>query len=246
MHAPLLGIVAIDDAWGLLVFSVLLAIAQSLGHESSAADVLLIGIKDIGGALILGVLLGLPVAYLTGRINPGEPTQAEALGAVMMCAGIAGFLDVSFILSAMVLGAVVANRADHHERAFHAIEGIEWPALILFFLLAGASLDIEALKGVGLLGTLYIIFRSLGLFLGAKLGGKLAGAEPKLQNWMGLALLPQAGVALGMSLVAAQRFPEISNVIIPVVIGSTMLFEVIGPVVTRWVLKKVGEDERDA
>ncbi|MDT8321749.1 MAG: cation:proton antiporter, partial [Xanthomonadales bacterium] len=208
----LLGIVAIDDAWGLLLFSVLLAAAQAFSGDSGTVDVLTSGAWELGGALLLGIALGMPMAYLTGRIRPGEPTQAEALGLVLLSAGLAEWLGVSYILSAMVLGATVANLASHHERPFHEIEGIEWPLLILFFLLAGASLQLDALLEAGALAGAYIALRTAGRLLGTRLGGWLTGTDVTVRRWIGLALLPQAGVAIGMALLASQRFPEIRDV----------------------------------
>jgi Kef-type K+ transport system membrane component KefB len=237
----LLGIVAIDDAWGLLVFSLLLATAQALTGQGGALESILQGVREIGGAILLGVSLGLPMAYLTGRIRPGEPTQAEALGLVLLAAGLAEWLQVSYILSAMIMGATVANLATHHQRPFRAIEGIEWPFLILFFLLAGAALNVEALTQAGLLVAGYIALRVAGRLLGTRLGGWLSGADPTVRDWMGFALLPQAGVAIGMALLASQRFPELQDIILPVVLGSTVFFELVGPVATRWTLTRVGD-----
>lgn len=238
----LLGIVAIDDAWGLIVFSLLLAVAQAVhGSTVGAEDLLLHGLWEVGGAFLVGGALGVPMAYLTGRIRPGEPTQAEALGLVLLCGGIANYLGVSYILSAMVMGAVVANLASHHRRPFHAIEGIEWPFMILFFVLAGASLHLETLLEIGLLGGGYIVLRASGLVAGSWLGGLAAGAAPETRRWMGWALMPQAGVALGMALLAGQRFPDYKDVVLPVAIGATVVFELIGPVITRRVLARVGD-----
>ncbi len=237
----LLGIVAIDDAWGLLAFTVLLALAQAFSGHGMPAESLLTGLYEIGGAIFLGVLLGLPMAYLTGRVRPGEPTQAEALGLVLLCAGIAKWLGVSYILAAIVLGAVVANFATHHTRLFRAIKGIEWPFLILFFLLAGAALNVQALRQAGFLSFAYIALRVTGRILGTRLGGQLAGVEPSVRNFMGLALLPQGGLAIGVALLASQRFPELADMILPVILASTVAFEIAGPVATRWTLKKVGD-----
>jgi len=241
----LLDMVAIDDAWGLLVFSLLLAGAQALSGQGGAGEVLAAGGWEIGGAMLLGLLLGLPMAYLTGRIRPGEPTQAEALGMVLLCAGLAVWAEVSYILAAMAMGAVVANLAKHHNRPFHTIEGIEWPFLILFFLLAGAALHVDALAQVGLLGAGYIGLRVIGRLLGTRLGGWLSGTDTVTRRWIGLALLPQAGVAIGMALLASQRFPELKDIILPVVLGSTVVFELIGPVITRRVLIRVGDAKND-
>ncbi|UCF71911.1 MAG: cation:proton antiporter [Deltaproteobacteria bacterium] len=237
----LLGIVAVDDAWGLIVFSLILTTTQVLGGQGNSIAPLLTGAWELGGALLVGIGLGIPMAFLTGRIKPGEPTLIEALGVVFLCGGIAIWLEVSFLLASMVLGTVVANLARHHMRPFHAIQGIEWPFMILFFLLAGASLHVGALYQLGLVGSGYIILRIIGRLLGAWAGGAISHAEPLMRRWMGMALMPQAGVALGMALVATHRRPDLANIIFPVVIASTVLFEVIGPVLTRSALVHVGK-----
>lgn len=239
--STLLGIVAVDDAWGLIVFSLMLTAVQALSGQGDIVTPLLTGAWELGGALLLGICLGIPMAFLTGRVRPGEPTLVEALGLVFLCGGIAIWLKVSFLLASMVLGCVVANLARHHARPFHAIEGIDWPFMILFFILAGASLEAKAVYQVGLLGAAYIIFRVLGRLLGAWAGGVISHADPLLGRWMGMALMPQAGVALGMALMATHHRPDLGEVIMPVVIGSTVLFEVIGPVLTRVGLVRAGE-----
>ncbi|PLW82428.1 hypothetical protein CWI75_11750 [Kineobactrum sediminis] len=237
----LLGIVAIDDVWGLLVFSLLLAIAQALTGQGDAIGSIAKASWEIGGAVLVGLVLGLPMACLTGRIRPGQPSQAEALGVVLLCAGFAEWMGVSYILAAIVLGAVVANIATHHEKSFQVIEGIEWPFLILFFLIAGATLEVEALSQAGLLTGGYIILRVLGRIMGTRLGGRASGTAPVIRNWIGVALLPQAGVAIGMALLASQRFPHLKDILLPIVLGSTVIFELIGPLATRWALTRVGD-----
>jgi Kef-type K+ transport system membrane component KefB len=116
--------------------------------------------------------------------------------------------------------------------------------MILFFLLAGAALQLETLLQVGLLGAAYITLRLAGRILGTRLGGQLCHADSTTQRWMGLALLPQAGVAIGMALLASQSFPEFRDIILPVVLGSTVIFELLGPVMTRWALIQAGEARR--
>ncbi|MFO7816484.1 MAG: cation:proton antiporter [Desulfovibrionales bacterium] len=237
--STLLGVVAIDDAWGLLVFSFMLAAADALSGQGGALQAIGSGLGEIGGSIVLGAVLGLPMAYLTGRVRPGEPTQAEALGLVVLCSGAAIWLDLSNILAAMTMGIVVASLASHHERPFKEIDGLEWPFMILFFLLAGASLHLGKLQAVGWIGGAYILARIAGLYCGSAFFGRLAGADPLVRRWMGLSLLPQAGVALGLALLAAQSFPEFRDIILPVVIGSTVIFEIIGPVITRRVIMHV-------
>ena len=235
----MLGIVALDDAWGLLLFTFMLAVVGADSGQGGMIDAIALGIGEIGGSLLLGLVLGLPMAYLSGRIRPGEPTLAEALGMVALCAGMAIWLDLSPILASMIMGSTVATFASHHERTFNEIDGIEWPFMILFFLLAGASLHVDELFAVGWIGLVYILARTAGTYCGAGIAGRFVGAEKVIQRWMGVCLLPQAGVAIGMALLASQRFPELKDTILPIVIGSTVVFEITGPALTRIVIKHV-------
>lgn len=241
----LLGIVAIDDAWGLIVFSLLLAAAQTVaaGGDGNALEALQHGAWDLGGAVGLGLVVGIPAAYLTGRLKPGEPTQAEALGVVMLAGGLALWLEVSYLLTALTVGATIINLASHHERPFHEIEHIEWPFMIMFFLLAGASLHVAALAGIGVVGAVYILGRALGLVAGSYLGGRVIGAAPRIRRWMGWATMPQAGVALGMALVADHSLPQLEGKVLSLVVATTVVFEILGPVLTRMALLRAGEGQ---
>ena len=238
----LVSVVALDDVWGLLLFSFLLALAGSSGGDVAqmAVSGLLGGTVEIGLSVLLGLALGLPMAFLTGRIDfgsrSGEPILAESLGFVFVAAGLAGMLDLSPIVVAITMGIVVANVATHHSRPFTAIEGVEWPFMILFFVIAGASLHIEALPAAGWLVAGYVLARALGIVAGVWCGARMSGLSRVIGRWLGVCLLPQAGVALGMSLMAAQRFPEHAQVILTVVLSSTVLLELTSPVLTRWVL----------
>jgi len=238
----LLGIVAVDDAWGLIVFSIMMSAVQVLSGQGDSIAPLIAGAWELGGSVLVGIALGIPMAFLTGRLQPGEPTLVEALGLVFLCCGIAIRLNISFLLASMVLGSVVANLARHHKRPFHAIEGIEWPFMILFFILAGVSLDLKTLYHIGFIGTAYVILRVMGRFLGAWTGGIVSRADPVLRQWIGMALMPQAGVALGMALVVLERRPDLGETILPIVIASTVIFEVIGPILTRKGIIRAGED----
>ncbi len=237
----LLGIVAIVDAWGLIIFSLMLIAAGIFAGDTAATPQLLVGAWEIVGAVLVGVGLGIPAAFLTGRIRSGEPTLVEAIGLVFLCGGVSIALGVSLFLTVMVLGATVANLAKHHKRPFHAIEHIEWPFMILFFVLAGASLHLDALFQMGIVGLAYIVFRCMGKLSGAWLGAVISNAPDTIRNWIGIALMPQAGVALGMALIASQRFPESGAFVMSVVISAVVVFELFGPILTRMALLRSGE-----
>tara|TARA_R110000850_G_scaffold85842_1_gene185112 strand:- start:1109 stop:2275 length:1167 start_codon:yes stop_codon:yes gene_type:complete len=234
----LLSIVALDDLWSLILFGVGVSAVKTLNGASGEISFLWIATREIGGAVLLGIALGLPAAYLTGRVKKGQPVLSEALGLVFVCGGLAIWLGFSYLIASMVMGAVIANMARHHEYPFHAIEGIEWPFMVIFFVLAGASLDLESLAGIGLIGSLYIVCRALGKWLGARVGSELSRTDRMTKNWMGFALLPQAGVAIGMALVASNQFPAYQQVLLSIVISSTVVFEIAGPVFTSLALKR--------
>lgn len=233
------GVVAIDDAWGMIVFALAMVAAQGLENGGIDTGQLLDAGWEVGGAVLLGLALGLPGAVLTGRLKPGAPTRLEALGLVFLTAGLALWLGVSFLLAGMTVGAVIANRARHHERAFHEIELIERPFLILFFLLAGASMEPAALAAVGGIGIAYVGLRILGRLAGGWLGGWLGGLDPVQRRWIGPALLPQAGVAVGMALIVSVEMPELGASLLTLTIGTTVAFELLGPFVTLLAVNRV-------
>lgn len=233
----LTGIVAIDDAWGVLAFSLILILVGML--EGTASDgSFLHALWEICGALALGMVVGLPGAYMTGRLAKGEPLQTEALGIVFLCAGMALWLDVSYLIAGMTAGAVIVNYSRHRSRAFHEIRHFQWPFMILFFILAGASLDLSALADVGLIGLGYIVLRVLARIIGGWIGAVVGNAPLEQRNWFGIALLPQAGVAVGMALIAAEEFPAYAETILTVTIGTTVVFELLGPSGAMLALRK--------
>jgi Kef-type K+ transport system membrane component KefB len=236
-----LGVVAIDDAWGVIIFSLLLVTAQAITGHGTHVSELFNGGWEVFGAVLVGGLVSLPMVWVATRIRKGEPTLVEAAGFVFLCAGLASVLDVSYLLSAMVLGAVVANRAKENMRPFHAIEGIREPFLAIFFILAGLRFDLGKLLSLGIIGAIYIAARTAGLVLGGTIAGKIVNAPKEVQRRVGWCILPQAGVALGFALLAQEKLPEFGESVLPLIIGTTIIFELTGPLIARWHLRRAGE-----
>lgn len=240
----LLGVVAVDDVVALVAFGVAFSLATGTG---TPVDAVIDAGGSILGAVVLGAMIGVPMAFLTGRIRPGHPTLEEALGMVLILTALSTTLEVSPILAAVVMGVLVSNLARHHKRPFHEIDNIERPFLVVFFVLAGASLELDMLLASSALGIAFVLLRTLGKVGGGWLGGLRAGLPGKESAWLGVALLPQAGVALGLALAASERL-AVGQQLLSVVIFATILFELTGPIGTRaavqWAEGKGGDHSR--
>ena len=195
--------------------------------------------RELGGSLLLGAVIGFPAAFLTGRLSQGEPLQIEALALVFLTAGLSIWLELSFLIAGMTVGTIIVNRARHHTYAFHEIEHIQWPFMVLFFILAGASLETSSITAIGLIGLAYVVLRTVARIIGGWLGAVLGGAPAAERGWFGLALMPQAGVAIGMALVASKQFSEAAETIMALTIGTTVVFEVFGPAATLFAIRRV-------
>ena len=235
----LLGIVAIDDAYGIISFAFAVALIGWL-TASGSSHVLVTAAWELGGAIVVGSLIGYTAGKLTGHLQDGEPTQVEAFAVVLLLVGITTWLHVSSLLAAMVAGFMVANVSKHHTRSLREIENIEWPFIVFFFVLSGASIDLSYVdEAIGVL-LAFIIFRVLGRMAGGWLGVQLLGKKDRqtLSKSIGFALTPQAGVAIGIALLIAERYPESGTLIVAVAVASTVFFELIGPILVKRVLDR--------
>jgi Kef-type K+ transport system membrane component KefB len=241
----LLGIVAIDDAWGIIIFSLSISIAQifQIGQFSELA-MFLITMKAVGKiilSMILGSIMAILVSKISIYIKKSEHMLTILLGAILINTGLALFFDFSPLLSNMFFGAVIVNIDKTAFRFFDSLSNIDWPLYVMFYVLAGANLEIEALPALGLIGSVYIICRVIGKIGGSFVGGIFAGVEKKVANYMGLALMPQAGVALGLAMMARTSLPTIGTTIFSTIVATTVIYEILGPIATRYALSKAGD-----
>lgn len=237
------GIVALDDVWGLVLFSVLMSLASALSADFTW-HYLMHGAWELFASVALGIGLGLPGGWISGRLKEGEPTLLEALALVFLCAGLSRHFELNYLLSAIAMGAAVTVSSTHHERAFHEIEIIEWPFLVMFLLLTGASFSFAEFDGTWMLVLAYMGLRIVGRWLGGWVPAELGMLTRRERSYAGLCLLPQAGVALGVALLGCQTFPEHTSAIIGTAVMATILFEIIGPPMTSWGLTKLEAEKR--
>ena len=150
-------------------------------------------------------------------------------------------IDLSSLLVCMMIGGVFANFCPN---ALQILDGTDrWtpPLFMLFFIVSSAELDINVIPTVGLVGITYLVFRSLGKYFGAFLGGQITHEDKAIRNYLGLALLPQAGVAIGMAKLSAETLTAYSSQILAVVLCATLIYELTGPLCTKYSLAKAGE-----
>lgn len=245
----LLGVVAIDDAWGIILFAFCLATAKylsgfhaGLGHTPLAG--MLHAFGEIVGAVILGFILGWFLSKLSRYITNPNDLLVFTLGFILLTAGICVYFHWSVLLANMVLGATLVNVNKTSFKFFDAVRAVDSPFYLLFFVLAGANLELNLLASIGILGLVYIITRLPGEMLGAFLGAHFSGASSRVKKYIGLGLAPQAGVALGLALIAKSTFNnEAGNMILSTIVATTVVYELIGPICTKIALKKAGDIE---
>ena len=238
----IIRVLAVDNVLGITLFSILLVIAEVVAGAGDPTAEVISGVWEIGGAFLLGLGIGWPMARLAGRLKKGKPSLLEITGFLLLCAGLAYQLQVSYLLACIVLGATVAkNRTQPKQNIFSTIEQVSEPFLVIFFLLAGCELDITALASLGVIGVLYVLARCLGFIIGGGIAARLVNAEPVVQENIGWSLFPQAGVALGLAVLTIPHFPGLGQFIVSIIVSTTVVFELFGPTVTQWRLFKAKE-----
>jgi Kef-type K+ transport system membrane component KefB len=252
LTTSLLAVVGMDDALALLLFSLAAALAESLligSGPPSLLSVLELPVIEIGGSVLLGLGLGLVLDLILRRMRQQHDAMAISIGFVLLCVGVSQTLGLSLILTTMILGLVVVNRSPEHGRHIrHTIEQAGPVIYVLFFVLVGARFQIALLPAMGLLGVAYVVLRSFGKYVGAWLGGTVGGAVPVVRNNLGLGLLSQAGVAIGLALDCSSRFGScgeegemLGAMVINVITATTFVVQVFGPMGVKLAIRRAGE-----
>lgn len=243
----LLAVVALDDALGIIVFGIISAACKAmLGGASGWQSMLLAPLWEIACSLAIGAILGYLLGIFSRRLRSADQLTCLTIGSVLLVAGIAPHFELSLLLTAMMMGTVVVNLLTEHQRVFRSISGLEAPLYAIFFTLAGAGLDFRVLLSTGAIGVGYILARALGKVLGAAAGATLTHASPAIRRYLGIALLPQAGVAIGLTMLAAREFPELGNLLTTLVLAGVFVYELIGPPCAKLAVVGAGEIGQDA
>ncbi|MDD4781318.1 MAG: cation:proton antiporter [Tissierellia bacterium] len=240
----LLPVVAMDDGVAIIAFGIAFTVAKNLVNSSgqfSLVQALLLPIWEIVLALIIGFIIGLILCYFIPRVKGEDELLSAVIISIFISIGIAVLFNVSTLLVCMMIGITVSNLSHNSIRALGIINRITPPIFIAFFTLSGVELDLGILKYAGLLGIGYVVVRAIGKTLGAYIGAKISNSNEMVQKYLGFTLLPQAGVAIGLSMVAQTVMPELGSTIRTIILASTVIYELIGPVIAKTALVKAGE-----
>lgn len=239
----LLPVVAFDDAIGLMVFAISFAIAKVLanGTELTVNAVFVEPLIEIVLSLVIGGVLGTLSALISRFFKSRSNRLTIILATVFAGLAVSKLLGLSDLLVCMMIGALYANLFHASLPTLDILDRWTYPLYMLFFVISGAELNISVIPTVGLIGIVYLIARSLGKYFGAMLGAKAVKADKNVQKYLGLTLLPQAGVAIGMAQMVLAEMPTLGTQISTVVLCATLIYELIGPVATKIALVKAGE-----
>lgn len=262
----LLPVVALDDASALILFAILFQIATSISG-SGGFDLYKMVFKpliEIVLSLAIGALLGFLISFMNRFFKSRNNRLVICIFATFASVGIyylfknkqLGGFELSSLLMCMMIGAIYSNFSKQSGPTLDVVERFTSPIYMMFFALSGASLDLSIFASntgfiVLLIALTYIIFRVLGKWSGAFTGATLSKSDDKIRKWLGFTLIPQAGVAIGLATTASTLFSENEAtkepgaLILAIILTSTLIYELIGPMISKWALKKAGEIEEN-
>lgn len=249
----LLPVVALDDAVGLVVFAISFGVAGAIQH--GAVDVISMVVNPLLEVILsiaLGALMGLLFTLCEQFFHSRSKRMAISVTFVMLTVAIStlkfdiGGVHIAFssLLACMMLGTVFCNICDFSEELMDRADRWTVPLLVLFFVISGAELDLSVFSNwvYVVIGLAYIVFRSLGKYFGARFSSKLMYCDESIVKYLGITLLPQAGVALGMASQAFVGFGgEVGTLVQSITLFSVLVYELVGPYLTKVALTKAGD-----
>ena len=247
----LLPVVALDDAVGLVVFAISFGIAKALGTgDVKPINIILEPLLEVVLSLGLGFIAGLIFNEVEKHFHSRSKRMAVTVTFVLLTVGLSTMnfevsgihIGFSSLLACMMLGTVFCNECDVSEELMDRADRWTAPILILFFVISGAELELSVFSEISvvIIGIIYIIARSAGKIMGAGVSSKMTHSDPNIVKYLGITLLPQAGVALGMALKATELGPE-GNIVRNITLFAVLVYEIIGPFLTKIALTKAGD-----
>ena len=257
LTTAIVAIVALDDALAMTLYGLGTSVATILtqsGGDSIGTTLMHTGI-ELGGAIVLGIVCGFVLDAMMQYLPQTEKRLGMSIGVLLVCIGLSVAFNMDVILSTMAVGIVLINRAPNRsKKLFETVRSFSTPIYIIFFVLVGARLSLGNMPAwIWALVVTYVLMRSLGKWVGAYWGGRLSKAELPVQNYLGMAIFAQGGVAVGLSIVASHNLQHIQvteamslgDMIIFTITATTLCVQLIGPAFAKLAIKKAGEIGRN-
>lgn len=245
----LMSVVAIDDAVALIAFGFCVAIAKALKGEVSGDGGILMSILspmlEVLLSLVIGCVCGFIMRLPLHFFKKSGNRTIIMIGSVFLASAAAEMLGGSSLLACMMTGAMLCNIYSESDSIAMLADNITPPLFLMFFVVSGAELQLAILPQIGVIGVVYVLVRVVGKLLGANLGARIMKTTREVRKYLGPTLIPQAGVAIGLTLVAQQVLPaDEASRIRAIILCSTLIYEIVGPAITKISLTKAGEIEK--
>ena len=243
LTTTLLAVVALDDAIAIGAFSIALGISKPLVSGIGGVSLIqMLGIPflQIAESIAIGIVFGFALVYISRLIRIRELLLVIIFGMIMLCIGVANHLGISAILANMVVGFIVVNKAKRKEMLL-VVEEIEDVVFAMFFVLAGLHFDLSVMESAFILALLIVLTRCVGKYMGTRIGATISHAPDTVKNYLGLALLPKAGVTVGLILLAERAFPAFGAILVNAVLASVIINELIAPPLVKYAIFKAKE-----
>ena len=257
----LYAVVGFDDGLAIIIFGFAVAFAKNMligeatGQNGSILPAMLLPLEEIGLSILVGGIVGFAFCQMVRKLESSKDILIVIFGAILLATGLSLRWHLSLIMTNMVVGFVLVNtrREALVHRVMAPLQEIMPLLFILFFCLAGAHLELSTLSTLGTLGAVYTIGRTAGLIGGARVGAMIGHVDSKIKKYIGLGILSQAGVAIGLSLIVKHEFAQldakynlphaatIGAVVLTTITATCIFFEIIGPILTKVALTKAGE-----
>lgn len=242
----LIGVIAMNNIVCLIAFSIASsAVELSFRTPASFMDAVAITVWPLVwqmvGSLALGYLIGLLLASWASQVHEHGEVLILLTGCVLLAVGVSQALALSPLIASLGVGATMVNLSSRSKKLFEVLSKTDPPLYAIFFVVAGADLNVALLPSLGILGVIYAVGRALGKFFGARYAAKRTGMDPVVQKHLGTAMLSQAGLAIGLVLIVNERFTPVAPTITTVVLAAVAIFELVGPLSARFALVRSGE-----
>lgn len=244
----LTAVFATDNLIALFAFNIVVTVIQFVGGGAAGETPWMSVVRLIWqfvGAMALGYALGFLLAMWSPHVVEHGEQLILLAGCVLLSVGLAKWLDVSPLVANLTIGATVANYSSRTRRLYASLSQTDPPLYAIFFVLAGADLDIRRLPTLGVIGLIYVVARIVGKYGGTWIGARIGGASREIRRGLPSSMFAQAGLAVGLSLTLTRRLPDIAPAVNTVILSAVMIFEIVGPILVRRSVLRSGESHAE-